>query len=163
MQEDVFMDKKALNRSLRVIRARLAGFIELIKTNKKAASAIGAAVLIVIVVFAIACSSCSAARKNKKTEPSTNEPSQSVVQEPVTSEPPTSAAEGQGKYKVTLENTDTLNLRLIPSSTSSDTKIIATIPNSTELNVQFVYNGWGFVEYGDYSGWVSMEFLTPIK
>lgn len=157
------MDKKALNRSLRVIKARLAGLIELIKANKRMALIIGSAVLVVVIIFAAACSSCSASKKNKNAEPSTSEPPAAVIQEPVTSEPETSAVPGQGKYKVTLENTDTLNLRLIPSSTSSDTKIIATIPNSTELNVQFVYNGWGFVEYGDYSGWVSMEFLTPIQ
>ncbi len=156
------MDKKALNRNIRVIKARISGIAELIKSNKKTASAIGAAVLVIVVVFAIACSSCSAAKKNKNEEPS-SEPPSPTVSEPVTFEPETSAVPGQGKYKVTLENTDTLNLRLIPSSTSSDTKIIATIPNSTELNVQFVYNGWGFVEYGDYSGWVSMEFLTPIQ
>ncbi len=156
------MDKKALNRSLRVVKARISGVAELIKSNKKTASVIGAAVLIVVVVFIIACSSCSAAKKNKNEEPS-SEPPSLTVSEPITIEPETSAVPGQGKYKVTLENTDTLNLRLIPSSTSSDTKIIATIPNGTELNVQFVYNGWGFVEYGDYSGWVSMEFLTPIQ
>ena len=154
------MDKKAVNRALKVLKARFADFIALIKDNKKLASIIAAAVLIVAAVMGIVCASCSASKKKAEDTTNDNPPVVATTDDRADhiAEP---AANGQGKYKVTLDSSDTLNLRLIPSSTSADTKIVTTIPNGTELNVQFVYNGWGFVEYGDYSGWVSMQFLTP--
>lgn len=155
------MDKKAVDRSLKVIKARFADFIELIKNNKRFAAIIAAAVLVVAAVMGIICASCSASKKNE--EPSTNEPNSVAAVVTTAAQDTTPKANGQGKYKVTLDNSVSLNLRLVPSATSSDTKVIATIPKNTELDVMFVYNNWGFVEYDGFSGWVSMEYLTPIS
>lgn len=155
------MDKKAIDRGLKVIKARFADFIELIKNNKRLAAIIAASVLVIAAVMGIICASCSSSKK--KEEASTNEPQSVPVA--VTTEDKNAApkSEGQGKYKVTLDNAVSLNLRLVPSATSSDTKVIATIPKNTELEVMFVYNNWGFVEYDGLSGWVSMEYLTQIS
>ncbi len=52
---------------------------------------------------------------------------------------------------------DPLNLR---SSPSEDAKIITTIPKGTTVTVIDYYTDWCYIEWGDYKGYASTEYLV---
>ena len=66
-----------------------------------------------------------------------------------------SATSVNGLYYVNTRS-GTLNLRKQPSSSSS---VLTEIPRQTVVTVQYVYDGWAFLEYRGYSGWASMQYL----
>ena len=49
-----------------------------------------------------------------------------------------------------------LNMRGGPSA---DYPIVGTIPNGKSVTVNYIYNHWGFVNYGGTEGWCFMEYL----
>ena len=52
-----------------------------------------------------------------------------------------------------------LNLRSGPSESFG---LVVKIPNGTRLNPYYKYNGWCFITYKSYSGWVSMKYIKDV-
>ena len=61
------------------------------------------------------------------------------------------------KYVVKTQDGDPLNMR---SGAGTNFNIITRIPNGTELIITEEENGWGFTLWGNYQGWVSLNYLN---
>ena len=56
---------------------------------------------------------------------------------------------------VKTSGSNRFNLRSGPSESFS---IVAKIPNGTRLSPSYKYNGWCYVTYKGYTGWISMKY-----
>ena len=62
-------------------------------------------------------------------------------------------------YKVTTQN-DPLNMRIAPDPSA---EIITAIPRGTIVKVLQTCDGWGKVQYGSFTGYCIMEWLTLVQ
>ena len=60
-----------------------------------------------------------------------------------------------GKYTIGT-NDDPLGIRVKPHS---DAQRNGEVPKGQEVEVLTVCGDWGYVEYGEYSGWLSFQYL----
>lgn len=134
------------------------------KADRRLLIMIAAAVVLLIVIIALIAHGVSSGKE-------TNEPvsvdTPALVQEQNTANEPANTIVKQntaGNYRVT---TSGVSLKLRPTaSTSYDP--LDQIPNGTELEVLYIDDsssdsGWGYVEYKGQRGWVSMEYMTPVR
>lgn len=63
----------------------------------------------------------------------------------------------QNAYSVKTTDGDPLNMR---AGAGSDFNVVTTVPNGTQLIISEQKDGWGYTLYGNYSGWVSMNYLV---
>lgn len=133
------------------------------KADRRLLIMIAAAVVLLIVIIALIAHGVSSGNE-------TNEPvsvdTPAVVQEQTTNEPVNTVVkqDAAGTYRVTTSGIP-LNLRLAADSSSER---LEQISNGTELEVFYIDDsssgyGWGYVEYNGQRGWVSMEYMTPVK
>ncbi len=100
------------------------------------------AVIIVISTFS-ACGS-------KKEEETTT--AETTTVETVTVSPNT--------YVVKTNDGDPLNMR---AGAGSQYNVVTTVPNGTRVIITQQDNGWGYTLFGNYSGWVSMNYLVKFE
>ncbi len=60
-------------------------------------------------------------------------------------------------YMVRTNDGDPLNMR---AGAGSEFNVVTTVPSGTLLIISEEKDGWGFTLYGNYSGWVSMNYLV---
>lgn len=60
-----------------------------------------------------------------------------------------------GKYTIATEN-DPLGIRVKPEA---DAQRNGEVPKGEQIDVLTVCDEWGYVEYGEYSGWLSFQYL----
>lgn len=60
-----------------------------------------------------------------------------------------------GKYTIGTQN-DPLGIRVKPEA---DAQRNGEVPKGEEVEILTVCGEWGYVEYGEYSGWLSFEYL----
>lgn len=60
-------------------------------------------------------------------------------------------------YIVTTADGDPLNMR---AGAGAEFNVVTTVPSGTMLIISEEKDGWGFTLYGNYSGWVSMNYLV---
>ncbi len=63
----------------------------------------------------------------------------------------------QNAYSVKTSDGDPLNMR---AGAGADFNVVTTVPNGTQLIISEQKDGWGYTLYGNYSGWVSMNYLV---
>lgn len=63
----------------------------------------------------------------------------------------------QNAYSVKTSDGDPLNMR---AGAGADFNVVTTVPNGTQLIISEQKDGWGCTLYGNYSGWVSMNYLV---
>lgn len=62
-------------------------------------------------------------------------------------------------YIVKTNDDDDLNMR---AGAGSEFNIVTTVPSGTRLIISEEKDGWGFTLFGNYSGWVSMDYLVKL-
>ncbi len=62
-------------------------------------------------------------------------------------------------YVVKTNDGDPLNMR---AGAGSDFNVVTTVPSGTRLIISEQKDSWGFTLYGNYSGWVSMNYLVKL-
>ncbi len=62
-------------------------------------------------------------------------------------------------YVVKTNDGDPLNMR---AGAGSDFGVVTTVPSGTRLIISEQKDGWGYTLFGNYSGWVSMDFLVKL-
>lgn len=68
---------------------------------------------------------------------------------------------GNRHWKVeTLSKAQAINLRKEPAE---DAELYCKVPEDQELEIKEFRDGWGQVDYGGYSGWVMLHYLTPVE
>ena len=83
-------------------------------------------------------------------------------EETTTSAPETTTEEvtvSPNAYVVKTNDGDPLNMR---SGAGSDYSVVTTVPNGTRLIISEQKDGWGFTLFGNYSGWVSMNYIVKL-
>lgn len=60
-------------------------------------------------------------------------------------------------YMVRTNDGDPLNMR---AGAGADFNVVTTVPSGTLLIISEEKDGWGFTLYGNFSGWVSMNYLV---
>lgn len=81
-------------------------------------------------------------------------------EETTTSAPETTTEEvtvSPNSYIVRTNDGDPLNMR---AGAGSDFNVVTTVPSGTILIISEEKDGWGFTLFGNYSGWVSMNYLV---
>ena len=63
-------------------------------------------------------------------------------------------------YVVKTNDGDPLNMR---AGAGSQYNVVTTVPNGTRLIISQQDNGWGYTLFGNYSGWVSMNYLVKYE
>ncbi len=62
-------------------------------------------------------------------------------------------------YVVKTNDGDPLNMR---AGAGSDFNVVTTVPSGTRLIISEQKDGWGYTLFGNYSGWVSMNYLVKL-
>lgn len=62
-------------------------------------------------------------------------------------------------YVVKTNDGDPLNMR---AGAGSDFGVVTTVPSGTRLIISEQKDGWGYTLFGNYSGWVSMDYVVKL-
>lgn len=125
-----------------------------------------AALIIVIVLIFKGCSGDTTPKGKdiKETttvaEQTTEAVEETTAEEMATEETTTAQEETTAAANGIMYTTDVLNFRTEPS-TGAD--LIRHLEKGTEVEVISSENGWCQIKYGDHTGYVSAEFLSPTK
>ena len=64
-----------------------------------------------------------------------------------------------GSYNKRVKTTTGLNVR---AGRGSRYKILGTLPKGKEVEILYILNGWGSIDYGKNVGYISLEYVVPV-